>query len=258
MTIENNDDMRLFEEELPDLEPILESLIFVSREPLSIDKMVETLQAAEINAQNKDVRGALKSLESKWQDETRTFGRGLCLKNLAHGWVFATAAENAQVVKKIIAEKPFQLSKAQVEVLSIVAYRQPLTRVDIDEIRGVDSSFALKKLMQLKLLKILGKSEGLGRPLLYGTTKEFLEFFSLNSLNDLPTLKQYEALGAGEDKEEIDLDASNISLKDLFQEAKKVPMFSSDVERLSEDALKSLDDALLRADSVEKKVLVKE
>lgn len=258
MTTENNDDMRLFEEELPDLEPILESLIFVSREPLTVEKMVETLQAAEINAQSREVRAALKSLEAKWQDPERGVGRGISLKNLAHGWVFATSSDNASVVKKIIAEKPFQLSKAQVEVLSIVAYRQPLTRVDIDEIRGVDSSFALKKLMQLKLLKILGKSEGLGRPLLYGTTKEFLEFFALNSLNDLPTLKQYEALGAGEDKEEIDINAENISLKDLFQEAKKVPMFSSDVERLSEEALQSLDDALIRADSVDKKTLVKE
>ncbi|MCA9507090.1 MAG: SMC-Scp complex subunit ScpB, partial [Myxococcales bacterium] len=185
-------------------------------------------------------------------------GRGLVLKDMAGGLVFATAPEHALVVKKIVAQKPLQLSKAQVEVLSIVAYRQPLTRVDIDEIRGVDSSFALKKLMQLKLLKILGKSEGLGRPLLYGTTKEFLEFFSLNSLNDLPTLKQYESLSAGEETDEIDLSSENVSLKDLFAEAKKSPMFSAEVERLSEEALKSLDEALLKANDVEKKTPVKE
>jgi segregation and condensation protein B len=258
MTTEIIDEPQLLLEPLPDLEPLIEALIFVSREAITIEKIVETLQAADINAQNRDVRLALKSLEAKWSDNARPLGQGLVLKNLAGGWVFATAPQHAMVVKKIIAEKPLQLSKAQVEVLSVVAYRQPLTRVDIDEIRGVDSSFALKKLMQLKLLKILGKSEGLGRPLLYGTTKDFLEFFSLNSLNDLPTLKQYEALGAGEEVTEIDFTSENLSLKDLFAEAKKVPMFSSDVERLSEEALKSLDEALLRADNIEKTPPVKE
>jgi segregation and condensation protein B len=258
MTTEIIDEPQLLLEPLPDLEPLIEALIFVSREAITIEKIVETLQAADINAQNRDVRLALKSLEAKWSDNARPLGQGLVLKNLAGGWVFATAPQHAMVVKKIIAEKPLQLSKAQVEVLSVVAYRQPLTRVDIDEIRGVDSSFALKKLMQLKLLKILGKSEGLGRPLLYGTTKDFLEFFSLNSLNDLPTLKQYEALVAGEEVTEIDFTSENLSLKDLFAEAKKVPMFSSDVERLSEEALKSLDEALLRADNIEKTPPVKE
>lgn len=258
MTTHNTDDPQLSLEPLPDLEPLIESLIFVSREPITLEKLVETLQAADINAQNKDVRHALKALEARWNEPERALGRGLILKNIAGGWVFATAPDHALVVKKIVAEKPLQLSKAQVEVLSIVAYRQPLTRVDIDEIRGVDSSFAVKKLMQLKLLKILGKSEGLGRPLLYGTTKEFLEFFSLNSLNDLPTLKQYEALGSGEEVNEIDMLSDNVSLKDLFAEAKKSPMFSADVERLSEEALKSLDEALLRADSIEKTTPVKE
>lgn len=258
MTTEKNDDIQLSLEPLPDLLPIIEALIFASREPITIDKIVETLQAADINVHNKEVRQALKSLEALWSDRERPLARGLILKNIAGGWVFATATEQASVVKKIIQEKPLQLSKAQIEVLSVVAYRQPLTRVDIDEIRGVDSSFAIKKLMQLKLLKILGKSEGLGRPLLYGTTKEFLEFFALNSLNDLPTLKQYESLGAGEEQNEIDLTAENISLKDLFLDAKKSPMFSADVERLSEEALESLNDALLRAETIEKTPPVKE
>ncbi len=79
-----------------------------------------------------------------------------------------SAPEQSVVVKNIAVTKPLELSKAQMEVLSIVAYRQPITRLEIDEIRGVDSSFAVKRLMQIKLIKILGKSEGLGRPLLYG------------------------------------------------------------------------------------------
>lgn len=241
-------------EVLPDLVPMLEALIFASPEPLGVEKMVEALQAADINAQSKDVRAALKTLQAKWNDVEKTIGRGLELKHLAGGYIFTTALDVAFVVKKLIAQKPLQLSKAQVETLSIVAYRQPLTRVDVDEIRGVDSSFAIKKLLQLKLVKILGKSEGLGRPLLYGTSREFLEFFSLNSLNDLPTLKQYESLGSEqEENEELNLESGNLSLKDLFSEAKDKPMFSKEIEDMSEEALKSLDEALLRADKIGKK-----
>lgn len=236
---------------LPDLEPILEALIFVSKEPMTAEKMVEILQAADINASTKEVNRALKCLSEKWQAPERSIGRGLVLKALAGGYVLASAPEHAEVLKKVVQVKPLQLSKGQIEVLSIVAYRQPLTRVDIDEIRGVDSSFALKKLMQLKLLKILGKSEGLGRPLLYGTSKDFLEFFSLNSLNDLPTLKQYDALSAGEEESELDMSAANLSVKDLFSDP-GTAMFSEEVERMSDEALQSLDEAMLRVDSVEK------
>ena len=235
---------------MENLQAMLEAMIFVSKEPLSVEKMVEALQAADINIGTKEVNHAIKDLVEKWQDPDRPVARGLQLKRLAGGFVLASAVEQANIVKKLVAEKPVQLSKGQLEVLSIVAYRQPLTRVDIDEIRGVDSSFALKRLMQLKLLKILGKSEGLGRPLLYGTSKDFLEFFSLNSLNDLPTLKQYDALGAGEELSEIDVDGP-ITLKDLFAQNSSA-MFSDEVERQSDEALKSLDEAMSRVDSVEK------
>lgn len=239
--------------ETPDLSAMLEALIFVSKEPLTTERMVETLEAAEINVNLSEVKKALSSLMAMWEDPARTHGRGLVLQKIAGGYVFASAKAHAGVVKKIVITKPLELTKAQMEVLSIVAYRQPITRVDIDEIRGVDSSFAIKRLMQLKLLKILGKSEGLGRPLLYGTTKHFLEFFSLNSLNDLPTLKQFESLGRGEEVQSVDLENEQVSLKDLFQDKSNSSMFSNDVQRQSDDALKSLDEALLHIDSVEKK-----
>jgi segregation and condensation protein B len=232
-----------------DLEAMLEALIFVSKEPLSHERLGEILAASNIEMNMGDIKRAMKALMAKWSIKEREHGRGMVLQEIAHGYAFLSAPEHALVVKKIALEKPIEITKAQVEVLSIVAYRQPITRVDIDEIRGVDSSFAIKRLMQLKLLKILGKSEGLGRPLLYGTTKRFLEFFSLNSLNDLPTLKQIEALTQGELVENIELPDEQVSIKDLFKEYKNSSMFSKDVVRLSDEALKTLDDALLRVNS---------
>lgn len=233
-----------------ELEAMIEALIFVSPEPISLEKIEETLHKAGFEYAHQEIKKALLSLMDKWHDEERSCGRGLVLCKVAQGFIFSSAPQHGALIQKVIEEKPLELSKGQVEVLAIVAYRQPITRVDIDEIRGVDSSFALKKLMQLKLLKILGKSEGLGRPILYGTTKDFLEFFSLNSLNDLPTLKQYEALGPSEEGM-LDLESPQVTFKDLFTEAKD-GMLSQDVERLSNEALKSLDEALLRVDGLKK------
>lgn len=231
------------------LEATLEALIFVSKEPLSHERMVEILAAAEIEVDIYRVKRVMKSLIAKWNDAARPIGRGMRLHEVAHGYQFASADSESFAIKKMVVEKPLELTKAQIEVLSIAAYRQPITRVDIDEIRGVDSAFAVKRLMQLKLLKILGKSEGLGRPLLYGTTKRFLEFFALNSLNDLPTLKQIETLES--DKDEI-VEHEQVSIKDLFDEGN---MFSDGVERMSDEALKSLDDAMLHIDNVVKTVV---
>jgi len=235
-----------------DLEATLEALIFVSKEPLTVDKMAELLKVSGIECDIAKIRAALKSLFSKWQDSEREIGRGLILSKVGGGYLLTTASAESAIVKSMAQKSSVDLSKPQMEVLSIVAYRQPITRVDIDEIRGVDSSNAIKRLMQFKLLKILGKSEGLGRPLLYGTTKQFLEFFSLNSLNDLPTLKQFESLGQDENVETVSLDSDQVSLKDLFQSQGNGSMFSQDVERLSDEALKSLDEALLRVEGVAK------
>jgi segregation and condensation protein B len=231
-----------------DLWASIEAIVFVSKEPISPERITEALLACEKNVETRKVNRILATLLEVWADPKRSYGRGLTLKKLGGGYAFVSSIEQAALVKQIFTQKPVELSKSQLEVLSIVAYRQPITRVDVDEVRGVDSSFAIKRLMQLKLLKILGKSEGLGRPLLYGTTKHFLEFFSLNSLNDLPTLKQYESLGPAE--VEMDLNSKKLSLKDLFLANKT--MLSDEVKRLSDDALKSLDDALLRIDNVEK------
>jgi segregation and condensation protein B len=246
MDLTNNNNNKSF-----DLEQNLEAMIFVSKEPLSFEKIMQILGDIQENIRAKDVRDALKSLQAKWQNSERSCGRAIYLTEMAHGFIFATVPSCAPVLRRLLQEKPQNLSRAQVEVLSIIAYRQPITRVDVDDIRGVDSASSVKRLMQLNLVKILGKAEGLGRPLLYGTTRHFLEFFSLNSLNELPTLSQFDSLSQGELESVADT-AGEISLKDLFENAKNATLLSGDLERQSEDALKSLDEALLRIDSLEK------
>ncbi|HEX9103764.1 MAG TPA: SMC-Scp complex subunit ScpB, partial [Polyangia bacterium] len=116
------------------------------------------------------------------------------LHQVAGGYQFRTNPENAQWVQKLLASKPVRLTRAQIETLAICAYRQPVTRPEIDEIRGVDSGGTLKTLLDRSLIRIVGKKEEPGRPILYGTTKEFLEFFNLRDLKDLPTLREFHEL----------------------------------------------------------------
>jgi segregation and condensation protein B len=120
--------------------------------------------------------------------------RGLILTEVAGGWQFRTRPENAAIIRQFYHPKPTKLSKPSLETLSIVAYRQPITRAEIDEIRGVDSGGVLKTLLEKNLLRIVGKKEEPGKPMLYGTTHEFLELFQLKSLKELPSLRDYRDL----------------------------------------------------------------
>ena len=122
--------------------------------------------------------------------------RGLILHQVSGGYQFRTRPQYSVWVQQLIAGRPVRLSRAQLETLAIVAYRQPITRPEVDEIRGVDSSATLRLLMDRSLIRILGKKEEVGRPILYGTTKEFLDFFSLGDLRELPTLREYSELTA--------------------------------------------------------------
>src|SRR5260370_3839982 len=120
--------------------------------------------------------------------------RGIALDEVAGGWLFRTNVQFAPFVRELTSERPVRLSRAQIETLAIVAYRQPVTRPEIDDIRGVDTGATLKLLLERDLLRILGKKDEPGRPLLYGTTTQFLEFFGLKSLKELPTLREFTEL----------------------------------------------------------------
>jgi segregation and condensation protein B len=113
------------------------------------------------------------------------------LDEVAGGWIFRTNAAYAPFVRDLSKQKPARLSRAQIETLAILAYRQPVTRPEIDDIRGVDCGPVLKVLLERDLVRMLGRKDEPGRPVIYGTTTQFLEFFGLKSLKDLPTLREF-------------------------------------------------------------------
>jgi segregation and condensation protein B len=168
--------------EVPErLKSIIESLLFASDKPLPVKKLIEL--TGEKNLEN--VAAAVEALRADYAD------RGVVLHEVGGGYQFRTNPMNAHWVRQLLAGKPVKVSRAQLEVLSIIAYRQPITRPEVDEIRGVDSGGTIKALLDRGLLRVLGKKEEPGRPMLYGTSKEFLEFFNLKDLKDLPTLREF-------------------------------------------------------------------
>ncbi len=166
------------------LKSIVESLLFAAEKPLPLKRLMELTRERE----RRNLESVLQALCGEYTE------RGIHLSEVAGGWQFRTAAENAQWVQQLIGGKPVRLSRAQLETMAIIAYRQPITRPEIDEVRGVDSGGTLKVLLDRDLIRVLGKKEEPGRPLLYGTTKEFLTFFNLNDLRELPTLREYHEL----------------------------------------------------------------
>jgi len=165
------------------LRGLLEALIFASDHP---QKANDLAKAASANV--KEVKPLLMELKGEYQS------RGIQLDEVAGGWIFRTSSAYAPFVRDLTKQKPVRLSRAQVETLAILAYRQPITRPEVDDIRGVDSGPVLKLLLERDLVRILGKKDEPGRPLLYGTTTTFLEFFGLSSLKDLPTLREFTEL----------------------------------------------------------------
>ena len=165
------------------LRTVLESLVFASDHPITVAELSKITRA-----EARDVRKLLNELKDEYQP------RGIHLDEVAGAWLFRSSAGNAPFVRELLQAKPVRLSRAQVETLAIVAYRQPITRPEVDEVRGVDTGSALKVLLERDLVRTIGRREEPGRPLLYGTTRFFLEFFGLRSLRDLPMLREYTEL----------------------------------------------------------------
>jgi segregation and condensation protein B len=185
LPIDPEDDLRQVEGEAsPRLVSIIESLLFAAAKPLRVQDLRKVL--AETSKQQ--IQLALKHLMAI------TVERGVVLAQVAGGFQYRTHPDNAVWVQKMLQARPARLSRTQIETLAIVAYRQPITRPEIDDVRGVDSGAVLKTLLERDLIQIVGRKEEPGRPLLYGTTVRFLEFFNLRSLRDLPTLRDFRDL----------------------------------------------------------------
>lgn len=165
---------------------ILEALIFVAESPLPLKKIKEVLQDSE----EKEIVGLLEELE----EEYRQRKGGIQLRKIAGGYHFRTTEETAPWVTMLKGIRPLTLSQAALETLAVVAYRQPIIKSEIERIRGVDVSGTLKGLLEKNLVRILGRKDVPGRPIIYGTGKKFLEVFGLKDLSELPTLKEIEEL----------------------------------------------------------------
>jgi segregation and condensation protein B len=165
------------------LKRTLESLIFVSDTIISIAQLARIVKSKQA-----EVRELLAELSIEYE------GRGIELVEVAGGYQFRSCAASAPFVRDLVAQRPARLTRAQLETLALIAYRQPITRPEIDDVRGVDSGSAIKVLCERDLVKILGRKDEAGRPLLYGTTPFFLEFFGMSAMSDLPTLREFTEL----------------------------------------------------------------
>jgi segregation and condensation protein B len=162
---------------------VIECLIFVSDIPISTAKIKEILEEID----EKTIRSIINELQLDYE----TQGRPLCIVEVAKGFRIETRPEYAAWIKKLFKSKmTHRLSKPALETLAIVSYRQPITKLEIESIRGVNVDGVLETLMERKLLKILGRKECIGRPLLYGTTREYLEYFGLKDLTELPKVEE--------------------------------------------------------------------
>jgi segregation and condensation protein B len=174
-----------------ELKAILESLLFVSPEPLSAVRLISVLG----DVTKAEVERALRSLGQDLEQE----GRGIRLAEVAGGYRLVTKQEYAPWIKRLDkAKSATKLSRSALESLAIIAYKQPIVRSEIEEIRGVETSGVVRTLLERKLVRIVGRKEVPGRPIMYGTTKFFLEHFGLNDLSQLPPLREFKELGEAE------------------------------------------------------------
>lgn len=220
---------------------VLQSVLFVADKPLTLDQLHET------TAIDREVIGdALDKIAGTYREGIS----GIVLHEVGGAWQFRTDPGSADYVRRFLRVKPQRLTRSAVETLAIIAYRQPVTRPELEDIRGVDSGAVLKALLDRKLIKILGKKEELGRPILYGTSREFLEFFGLRDLSSLPTLREFQELSQ-EHQEIVEKEAPPRPGAAGTVATLADPAFTKKLEkhqRESEAALEELEAAMTSAD----------
>jgi segregation and condensation protein B len=165
-----------------EIKPILESLLFLSGTPLRLDTLLEILP--ELNREA--IVEGIDRIKTEYEDGSK----GIELAEVAGGYQFRTKPKWAGWANRLKKAKAVRLTQSALETLAIIAYRQPIIRPEIEVIRGVDSGWVLRTLMEKGLVKMMGRKDLPGRPIIYGTTKAFLELFTLSALSELPTLKE--------------------------------------------------------------------
>ena len=220
---------------------VLESVLFVADRPLSVDELHQTT-----GIDRELIVGALDKLSGELRDGVS----GIVLHEVAGGWQLRTDPGSAEYVRRFLRVKPQRLTRAALETLSIIAYRQPVTRPEVEDIRGVDSGAVIKALLDRRLIKILGKKDEAGRPILYGTTREFLEFFALKDLSSLPTLREFQEL-TQEHQEIVERETGPKKGPAGLIEELADPAFARKLQEASQDseaALEELEQAISTAE----------
>ena len=178
---------------------IIEALIFSSDEPITspeIIRAIKGIDGEDIQVNNDEVEACVDELNQNYDNNSSFFK----INKVAGGYLFATRPEYAKYVGYLSSEKSKRrLSQAALETLAIIAYKQPITKPELESIRGVNSDYILNTLLEKSLITITGRSETVGRPLLYGTTNEFLLYFGLNKLSDLPKPREVDDILKDED-----------------------------------------------------------
>jgi len=181
---------------------IIESLLFATDKPISLATFKSVFAGTTIDT--KQIKKALEEMTSIYADPTR----GVSLEEVTGGWQLRTKLDNMNFLKKIAKARPFRLSGPALEVLSIIAYKQPIIKHEIDQIRGVESGHLVRALMEKGLVSFGEKTDMPGKPMSYETTRKFLEIFGLRNLQELPTLSEIDQLlpdGIGEEEEKESL-----------------------------------------------------
>jgi segregation and condensation protein B len=187
----------------PNLSALLEAIVYLAKEPIGVDAIRRALP----DVSPAEIDQAVQQLIAKYQEPEH----GIEIREVADGLRFSTKPEHHELLKKFIQSQtpPTRLSLAALETLAVIAYRQPVTIPEIQEIRGVQASGVIKTLLDKKLVAAAGRKEVLGRPILYKTTKEFLIHFGLKSLDELPSMEEFEELiknqAAAEESEQTEL-----------------------------------------------------
>lgn len=221
---------------MENIKNIIESLLFVADEPLTLDRLKKIFVESETG----EIRDAMAELSAEYDARPG----GFYLDEVAGGYQIRTRPEYNEWIKKLIQPKPVRLSKPALETLVIIAYKQPIIRSDIEHLRGVDCGGVLRVLLERKLIRVLGRREIPGRPLIYATTKRFLEIFGLKNLRDLPTPKEIGELAASAN------DGHPAVIVDSTQEPGDYSEDYEEAETTAEDE-KTVEESAVQSDEVE-------
>jgi segregation and condensation protein B len=174
---------------IAELVAIIETLIFVADEPITVKTLADVLEEDK-----ETIQAAVEELAKEYEEREG----GLTLREIAGGWQISTRAEYHEEIRKFLKTRPSaKLSLAALETLAVIAYKQPVTVPEILEIRGVQSASAIKTLLDKRLIVARGRKETVGKPMLYGTSKDFLMQFGLKDLSELPSIEDFEDLAGG-------------------------------------------------------------